>query len=53
MRAADQVPLASTVGQPAKDQTGKADRTLWPYLLLVALGVITLEWYIYNRKVQV
>ncbi len=53
VRAADQVPLASTVGQPAKDQTGKADRTLWPYLLLVALGVITLEWYIYNRKVQV
>lgn len=53
LRTAGQVPMASTVGVAAQDQTGKADRTLWPYLILAALGIITLEWYIYNRKVQV
>lgn len=26
-------------------------RRLWPYLLLGALGVMMLEWFVYNRKV--
>lgn len=28
-------------------------RNLWPWLLLVALGIMLLEWYIFNRKVYV
>lgn len=28
-------------------------RNLWPWLLLAALGVMLLEWYIFNRKVYV
>jgi hypothetical protein len=28
-----------------------ARRELWKVLLLVALGVLCLEWYIYNRRV--
>ncbi len=26
---------------------------LWPYLLLAALGVLMVEWYVYNRKVAI
>ncbi|MCW5775185.1 MAG: VWA domain-containing protein [Phycisphaeraceae bacterium] len=29
------------------------NRRLWPWLLLAALGVMTLEWFVYNRKVQI
>lgn len=28
-------------------------RNLWPWLLLAAMGVMLLEWYIFNRKVYV
>lgn len=28
-------------------------RRLWPYLLLLCLGIAMLEWYIYNRKVAI
>ncbi|MBL9032996.1 MAG: BatA and WFA domain-containing protein [Phycisphaerae bacterium] len=35
------------------DSRGKTVRSLWPWLLLAALGVLLLEWFIYNRKVQV
>jgi hypothetical protein len=27
-------------------------RRLWPWLLLGALGIVLLEWWVYNRKVQ-
>lgn len=30
-----------------------ANQPLWPYAILVALGVLCLEWYIYNRRVMV
>ena len=30
-----------------------ARRELWRILLLAALGVLLLEWYIYNRRVYV
>lgn len=53
VRAAKEVPFASTVATAAERQDSKADRKLWPYLLLVALGVVMLEWFIYNRKVHI
>ncbi|MBY0312297.1 MAG: hypothetical protein K2W85_09530, partial [Phycisphaerales bacterium] len=35
----------------AERQTADLTRKLWPWLLLGALAVVMLEWYIYNRKV--
>lgn len=29
------------------------NRELWPYLALLALGFLLLEWYVYNRRVYV
>lgn len=46
------VSFANTDAQ-AKGEKGKADRNLWPYLILGALAIALLEWYIYNRKVHV
>lgn len=53
VRAAKEVPFASTVATADERRDAKADRKLWPYLLLAALGVILVEWYIYNRKVHI
>lgn len=39
------------VGASAADADAGAQR-LWPWLLLGALGVLLLEWWIYNRRVQ-
>lgn len=33
--------------------TREGTRNLWPWLLLTALGIMLLEWYIFNRKVYV
>ncbi len=30
-----------------------ANQPLWPYAILIALGVLCIEWYIYNRRVMV
>ena len=41
--------------RPVAAETGgqtKVARRLWPWLILGALGVILLEWFVYNRKVQ-
>jgi hypothetical protein len=35
------------------DASAKLSRKLWPWLLLAALAVIMLEWFVYNRKVHV
>ncbi|MBM4109062.1 MAG: VWA domain-containing protein [Phycisphaerae bacterium] len=29
------------------------DRKLWPWLILAALGLLMIEWFVYNRKVHV
>ena len=52
VRAAQEISLATSAAS-AESQTGKATRTLWPWLLLGALCIVMLEWYIYNRKVHV
>jgi hypothetical protein len=36
----------------ASDEKSAGVRRYWPWLLLGALGMITLEWFIYNRKVM-
>jgi len=37
----------------AADRTGEKRREYWPWLLLTALAVMMLEWYIFNRKVHI
>lgn len=46
------VALASQIVSAAS-QRESAVRRYWRWLLLVALGVIMLEWYVYNRKVRI
>lgn len=53
VRVAKEVPFASTVAAAEERQSAKADRKLWPYLLMAALAVVMVEWFIYNRKVHI
>jgi hypothetical protein len=34
-------------------RVGRENRELWPWLALVALGVLMVEWYVYNRRVYI
>ncbi len=43
--------LARDEVQSQNEKESDLTRRLWPYLLLGALGVMMLEWFIYNRKV--
>lgn len=52
IRAAQQIKTAVT-DAAANSDTGGAIRTLWPWMILIALAVIMLEWFVYNRKVHV
>jgi hypothetical protein len=49
--ARDEVPLAATDAKAMTRGAMNADQRLWPYLLLLALGIAMIEWFIYNRKV--
>ena len=48
----ESVALASEIVSAASQRESGVER-YWRYLLLVALAIIMLEWYIYNRKVYV
>ena len=37
----------------ATDRTAEKRREYWPWLLLAALAIMMLEWYIFNRKVHI
>ncbi len=50
--AADKLSLPSRVVQ-AQAGSGGGTRRLWPFMLLLALAVMLVEWYIYNRKVMI
>lgn len=50
--AAQQLTLASTVVE-ARQTRASATRKLWPWLILAALAILMLEWFVYNKKVQV
>ena len=32
--------------------SNRTPQSLWPWLLVAALAIVMLEWYVYNRKVQ-
>jgi len=44
---------ASRVVAAQQQGAGGGIQRLWPYLLLAALGVLLVEWYVYNRKVAI
>ncbi|MFI4882184.1 MAG: hypothetical protein ACIAQU_06325, partial [Phycisphaerales bacterium JB064] len=33
--------------------SNRAPKQLWPWLLVAGLAIVMLEWYVYNRKVQI
>lgn len=45
------IPLAREIVIAQKPGETNLTRRLWPWLLLAALAIIMLEWFIYNRKV--
>lgn len=53
--AMEQIALAA--GEPVAANAAAASRAgdvrLWPYLILLGLLIVMVEWYIYNRKVYV
>lgn len=52
--AAPTLELASRRVEMSAARSGAAERKrLWPWLLLAALAIVMLEWYVYNRRVQV
>ncbi|MFN0131762.1 MAG: vWA domain-containing protein [Phycisphaerales bacterium] len=51
--AATKLELARQQVTAEANESAKTVRSLWPWLILAALGVLLLEWFIYNRKVQV
>lgn len=53
LAASGEVELASKVVQARTEGSSDADRKLWPWLMLGALLIIMLEWFVYNRKVHV
>ncbi len=49
--AEGEAPTAITIGATAVGQAAPARQELWRPLLLAALVVLVVEWYIYNRRV--
>jgi hypothetical protein len=51
--ASQEIALAGAVVGQQDEARSTIDRKLWPFLILAALGVMVVEWFIYNRKVHV
>lgn len=53
--SAKKLELASAVvqGQAAPSGGATTMLELWPYVLMGVLAILLLEWYVYNRKVQI
>ncbi|MGD9789344.1 MAG: BatA and WFA domain-containing protein [Phycisphaerales bacterium] len=52
-RAASTIALPNKNVEAAARSSSDGNRPLWPWILLGALAIIMLEWFVYNRKVQV
>lgn len=50
--AAEQIELATGVVQASAQRT-ETRRSYWPWLIIAALGLVMLEWFIYNKRVYV
>ncbi|HYE02784.1 MAG TPA: VWA domain-containing protein [Phycisphaerales bacterium] len=53
IRTVPALALASRVVVAEQATLRGQTRRLWPSLLLAALGIVMLEWYVYNRKVAI
>ncbi len=51
--ASDELILATGSVARLQQQRANLTTTLWPYFVLGALGLVMLEWFVYNRKVHV
>ncbi len=51
--AAPQITLGTQIAQGEQSGADEAVQRFWPYLLMIALAVLMVEWWIYNRKVAV
>jgi hypothetical protein len=49
----EQLPLVTGNVDARRVDRAEANLRLWPWLLLAALGVMLVEWWVYNRRVQV
>jgi len=50
---ADAITLKSRTVAASRAGETKINQRLWPWLILAALAIVMLEWWIYNRKVYV
>lgn len=50
---APELTLASDIIRAQGTTRQEVTRRLWPWLVLVALAIVMLEWWVYNRKVHV
>ncbi|MEO0483362.1 MAG: VWA domain-containing protein [Planctomycetota bacterium] len=48
---ASTIRLATGQAEVNNDRDAQTRRALWPWLMLAALAIMLLEWFIYNRKV--
>jgi hypothetical protein len=48
----EQLPLVIGNVDARRADRAEATRRLWPWLLLAVLGVMLVEWWVYNRRVQ-
>ncbi len=51
--AVEVIETGSRVASASASSSSVADKRLWPYLLLAALAIIMIEWFVYNRKVYI
>ncbi|HLO39465.1 MAG TPA: hypothetical protein VK176_00465, partial [Phycisphaerales bacterium] len=51
--SSDELALASRVVAASAGKSSNSEQRLWPWLLLAALVIVMLEWFVYNRKVHI